>query len=445
MSDSENPSIPSEAALSRALRDIVIATYTSGNTDELTVKRLRARAEETLGLSQGFLKADQKWKQKSHDMIHEAVVSFKLYPVVTPSTNVSWQEKYCNDEAASKPKPKSSPKAPKPKPKAAPKKAKPSDDSPHGVKRKASATAKKPKKKRKTESSGEESDAAPVEDSLSEAEHEPPRKLVQRKRKVVAEDSEDEEADSPNGKTNKSLLAARIEGDEAEDGPSGIEEGDHATSNGGDQAEKSESELSSLIDELPVKRKRQKKLPPAKRQKGTKAKEPKTARPAKAAKSKTSQDDDPDQAEIKRLQSWLVKCGVRKVWSKELARYDTSKEKIKHLKSMLKDVGMEGKFSVEKAARIKEQREFAKDLEAIQEGERSWGKVDDVGETGRPRRRAAAASATRKPVVQKFGSDDDDDEDGENDQESDDKDDHDEDDGDSQSEENGDDSEEDSE
>jgi hypothetical protein len=104
-----------------------------------------------------------------------------------------------------------------------------------------------------------------------------------------------------------------------------------------------------------------------------------------------------------------VKCGVRKVWSKELARYDTPREKIKHLKQMLKDVGMEGKYSVEKAARIKEERELAKELEAVQEGERSWGNAD-AGEGGRPRRRAARAAA--KVVVPKFDDDDEDEEEG---------------------------------
>lgn len=155
----------------------------------------------------------------------------------------------------------------------------------------------------------------------------------------------------------------------------------------------SESELSSLIDESPVKKKRQKKVATEKRAPASKSKAALKARAKSAA-----QDLDPDEAEIKRLQGWLVKCGVRKVWSKELARYDTPKEKIRHLKAMLKDVGMEGKFSVEKAARIKEERELARDLEAIQEQEKSWGKAGHSGDGGRPRRRAAAVAAVAAAV-----------------------------------------------
>lgn len=157
----------------------------------------------------------------------------------------------------------------------------------------------------------------------------------------------------------------------------------------------SESELSSLIDESPVKKKRQKKSPSSKVAK-SKSKEPRAVKPKpKPSKPKGGQDDDPDQAEIKRLQGWLVKCGIRKVWSKELAKFGTSKDKIKHLKAMLKDAGMDGKYSVEKAARIKEERELAKDLEAIQEGERQWGKIDDAGNGRRPLRRAARGATNR--------------------------------------------------
>ena len=149
-----------------------------------------------------------------------------------------------------------------------------------------------------------------------------------------------------------------------------------------------------MLDESPAKGKRQKKA--------TAVKKRDPAKPNSKPASKVA--DDPDQAEIKRLQSWLIKCGIRKVWSKELAKCDSSKEKIRHLKGMLSDAGMGGRYSDEKAAKIKEKREFAKDLEAIQEGEAAWGTAEDTG--GRPRRRAAA-----RPVpVQKIEFSDDDEE-----------------------------------
>ena len=72
MSESE-ADIPSEATLSRALRDDVIAIFKSGNEDDLTVKRVRTRTENRLGLPNGFFRREN-WKQKSQELIHEAVV-----------------------------------------------------------------------------------------------------------------------------------------------------------------------------------------------------------------------------------------------------------------------------------------------------------------------------------------------------------------------------------
>lgn len=76
MSDSEVDT-PSAATISRAFRDVVVGIYEAGNTDDLTVKRVRTKAEEKLGLPGGFFKQDE-WKQKSNDMIHEAVVCVNL-------------------------------------------------------------------------------------------------------------------------------------------------------------------------------------------------------------------------------------------------------------------------------------------------------------------------------------------------------------------------------
>ena len=147
--------------------------------------------------------------------------------------------------------------------------------------------------------------------------------------------------------------------------------------------------MSDVRDE-PVQRAKKRQKPEA-RSKSTKP---------KVLKVDKDKDLGPDEAEIKRLQSWLLKCGIRKLWHKELAPYETTKAKIRHLKEMLKDVGMDGRYSAEKASAIKERRELAADLEAVQEGNKQWGKEsgsgeEDVGgeeepEINRSRRRAAA-------------------------------------------------------
>jgi hypothetical protein len=140
--------------------------------------------------------------------------------------------------------------------------------------------------------------------------------------------------------------------------------------------------MSEVLDEDPKPRKK------------SKSRDSQDARPkkTKATKPKAAADEDPDQIEIKRLQGWLVKCGIRKMWWKELQPYDTPKAKIKHLKSMLEEAGMTGRYSQEKATQIKEARELAADIEAVQEGEQRWGRgeeqsPEDAKEGDRPQRR----------------------------------------------------------
>jgi hypothetical protein len=65
---------PSEQAIATKLRDIVIAIHKSGKSDDLTVKRVRARAAQELGLDEGFFKTDSTWKEKSQKAIVDAVV-----------------------------------------------------------------------------------------------------------------------------------------------------------------------------------------------------------------------------------------------------------------------------------------------------------------------------------------------------------------------------------
>lgn len=130
-----------------------------------------------------------------------------------------------------------------------------------------------------------------------------------------------------------------------------------------------EEEYSDVIDE-PVKPKRKKR-----ETKDKKATTAKSTKASKAASKPTSKSDDPNEAEIKRLQSYLIKCGIRKLWHNELKKYgDDSRAKIKHLKKMLADVGMDGRFSEAKAREIKDRRELLAELESAQEMNELWGR-----------------------------------------------------------------------
>ena len=90
-----------------------------------------------------------------------------------------------------------------------------------------------------------------------------------------------------------------------------------------------------------------------------------------------------------------------------------SGNKIRHLKKMLADVGMDGRFSEAKAREIREMRELQAELEAAQEMNRLWG----TSSGGR-----ASRSKAKTPKVDESEDDDasdvkDDDDDDENDDE----------------------------
>ena len=151
-----------------------------------------------------------------------------------------------------------------------------------------------------------------------------------------------------------------------------------------------ESDMSDVIDDSPKPKK------PRKRKSGPHEAKPKPPKKAKEPKKGKEQETDPEVMEIKRLQGWLVKCGIRKMWFRELAPYDTQKAKIRRLKEMLADAGMTGRYSIEKANEIREARELQADLREVQAREKQWGMggsesevVEEEVEPKRPKRRLA--------------------------------------------------------
>ena len=134
-------------------------------------------------------------------------------------------------------------------------------------------------------------------------------------------------------------------------------------------AQDSESEMSIVHDSPPPAKKKRQKAEP----------KPSTTKTTATKTTTTDSTLSPAEEETKRLQSHLIKCGVRKVWVKEFAsaHCSTSAQKNAHLKRLLADVGMSGRFSEEKAKRIKEEREFNKDLEETKELAAKWGGSQD--------------------------------------------------------------------
>lgn len=165
-----------------------------------------------------------------------------------------------------------------------------------------------------------------------------------------------------------------------------------------------EEDYSDVIDEAPK--------PKGKK----KERKDSSAKPSKPKVKKTTEStpDDPNEAEIKRLQSQLVKCGIRKLWHNELKKYgDDARAKIRHLKKMLADIGMDGRFSEAKAREIRETRELLAEAEAAQEMNALWG-MDAGGRASRSKNKSLKLEESEGSEVEdagqdKAGEDDDDD------------------------------------
>jgi len=83
----------------------------------------------------------------------------------------------------------------------------------------------------------------------------------------------------------------------------------------------------------------------------------------KGSKKKITKQSIQESA-VDRLKNYITKCGVRKIWKKELDGL-SEKEQIQKLQSILKELGMEGRPTLEKCKKIKERREFEKEVEEL--------------------------------------------------------------------------------
>ncbi|KAG5289974.1 transcriptional regulator [Histoplasma ohiense] len=372
MSDSDSDSdsvsstrIPSDEILEKGLRDTVAAIFKRGNLDELTVKRVRSGTEKALGLEEGFYKNDEVWKARSDQIIKREAAK--------------------QDELATEQEEKPTPVGPK----RAPLK-------PQAPKR-ASISVSQPARKRRRTATPPESEEDLSSPPSEGSEEEEEKTTKSQKRAHPANKASKPVKQTPKPKPAPSKADTSSELSDVIDVSENLSE--RTSLKGATQKDEpsetkhdeSESEMSVVIDdEPPPKTKRRKSSEPLKQGKTKNPSKPSTA---SSSKAKDAVDANPDLEEIKKLQGQLVKCGIRKMWFRELAPYDTPREKVKHLRHMLKDAGMKGRFSLEKAKAIRESRELQADLEVVREGAKRWGTnvsdEDEAGDGGRPRRRVA--------------------------------------------------------
>ncbi|KIW37435.1 uncharacterized protein PV06_10475 [Exophiala oligosperma] len=327
LSEASSDLAPSDRDLEKSLRQELTKAHKAGI--EFSVNSIREASEQKLGLRKDYFRNHETWAKRSKDVIKDQMSTLP------------------DDEALSM-KPRDEPC----------KEGKPTIKKRRSVERQTA-----PRKKQKI--AKEEHQSEGTSSPLSELDPDPPKPKSKSKpekpsAKVLTTKSKPSKSNTKKAGRNIS------DEDNSSDEASASETHDKNVNNDVD----SDSEMSVLLDEEPQPKKRRKETPQGRQKK-----------PA-ATKANPDADADPDQAEIKRLQGWLVKCGIRKLWGKELKPYETPKSKIKHLKEMLADVGMTGRYSIEKANQIREARELAADIEAVQEGAERWGADEETKNQG---------------------------------------------------------------
>ncbi|RCI12955.1 hypothetical protein L249_0033 [Ophiocordyceps polyrhachis-furcata BCC 54312] len=364
---------PSAKELERALIDATCHIYKT-DPDAISVNSVRRHVEQKFALEADFF-ASSEWKSRSKTLIKEYVD--KLLDGWTPKTQGRLK------------RPSSEPSSP-------PIKRQKRASQPKSGKREKSSEP-RPKPRTKKNATRPKSETSTTDDDA-----EPPTspRLEKENRKTVKDESEDDainHGDLDHGKEPERPTKSRPDADEEKV----QEDGDARDTSTGEEVKPAvdeEEEYSDVIDEVPN--------PKARRKNGKDA-----PKPSKPAPKKVSTDDGPE-AEIKKLQSQLVKCGIRKLWHNELKQYGTdTRAKVRHLKKMLAEIGMDGRFSEAKAREIKETRELMAEAEAAQQMNQLWG----LSSTGRASRsKSKSTKVEESEVVAADGESEDDDDGGGN-------------------------------
>ncbi|PFH57685.1 hypothetical protein XA68_14695 [Ophiocordyceps unilateralis] len=375
---------PSAKELEKALIDGTCQVY-STDPDVITVNRVRRHVEQKLDLEEDFFGGDE-WKHKSKTLIKEYVD--KLLEGWKPETKGRLK------------RPSSEPPSPPTK------------------RQKRSKPAKREKSRAGNAGRGHQAlkaaaclkSKATISDDEVEAVKSPP---PNKKRKLKAQnEAEDNAKDAnkqlgpdhgdlpeapvkshPESDEEKPLVQEKVEDDANVNEP--LKDGEVKP------VIDEEEEYSDVIDEPP------KPKPRSKNGKDV----PKVAKSAPKKVSASTADDGPE-AEVKRLQSQLVKCGIRKLWHNELKKHgDDARAKVRHLKKMLAEIGMDGRFSEAKAREIKETRELMAEAEAAQQMNQLWG-LSSSGRASRSKSKPTKAEESEIAASNGGGggSDDDDEE-----------------------------------
>lgn len=416
-----------DAQIAGALRKAVADAFRK-DPESVTLRTVRNEVAAELGLGEGFFKSDPYWKDKSKEIVLQegdiqnanmeapppaSREKKKRVPKASATKKATVKKAALKKEDISEAEPDLNADdeediAPKPRKRGRPTKAaaaegksaiKPRAKAKKGIneeneKEPEAEKVKKPGVTKKTPMPEVKSNDQHDDSALSDLpgdfpdESEPPKKKV--KQSIVQSPS--------SKKTKSSPKPAKTELVDSEDDeqPAQKAEGNGDTA-GGESGD--ESEMSEVLDVTPVKKVRGRKPASGDSKKKSKAV---AAKPKKATKTKAAGKNlSAEEETIKALQGWLVKCGIRKQWSRELAKCDTSKDKIQHLKDMLSDAGMSRPYSATKASKIKARRELEDEVAGVQAGAADWNNTNEGMVTTRSGRSTISTPNTGRKLVQK--------------------------------------------
>lgn len=115
----------------------------------------------------------------------------------------------------------------------------------------------------------------------------------------------------------------------------------------------------------------------------------------RAKKAATSPKARNNAKTLIKLKAFVLQCGVRKIWKSELDGLD-EKESIKKVKNILKELGVEGTPTAEKCEKIRDRRELAEDVKALDPN-----KTLSQREL-RPRRQQVSSDSDEEPCKPRF-------------------------------------------
>ncbi|KAI8640163.1 hypothetical protein BD408DRAFT_434497 [Parasitella parasitica] len=203
---------------------------------------------------------------------------------------------------------------------------------------------KKPPQEHTPEATDSSREASPTTKSFSQKRKAPsPEKETEEiaaKKPKVETDNKEEEETKPKKTSRAKKQSPKIisDGEEEEDDEDEMEKDEETKDFSNEQEDEDESNSFT---------------PPPAKKKAT----------SKSTKSNTAPTKDDES--VKRLKQFINKCGVRKVWAKELAECRSTTAEIRKLKSILEELGVHGRPTLEKCEAVKKERELKAELDSL--------------------------------------------------------------------------------